>query len=91
MTLFETKYSPITQCLKIFKKISFKIASEASYVYLLSGQKLLKNAKKWPIFENPRLEQNSVTRHVKINWTNMIETVKIEKLKCDILGEFQTQ
>ena len=45
MTLFETKYSPITQCLKIFKKISFKIASETSYVYLLSGQKLLKNAK----------------------------------------------
>ena len=27
------------------KKVSFNIASEASYVYILSGQKLLKNAK----------------------------------------------
>ena len=27
------------------KKVSFNIASEASYVYILSGQKLMKNAK----------------------------------------------
>ena len=32
---------------KIFKKVSFNIASEASYVYILSGQKLIKNAQKW--------------------------------------------
>ena len=33
-------------CLKITKKVSFKIASEASYVLMiLSGQKLVKNAK----------------------------------------------
>ena len=29
------------------RKISFNIASEASYVYILSGQKLIKNAKKF--------------------------------------------
>ena len=34
------------QCLKIQEKVLFKIASEASYVYILSGQKLIKNAKK---------------------------------------------
>ena len=45
-----------TQCLKITEKVSFNIASEASYVYILSqtvlldmlilkGQNLLKNAK----------------------------------------------
>ena len=45
------------QCLKITEKVSFNIASEASYVYILSGQKLVENA-------------------------------KIEKLKCDILGDF---
>ena len=33
-------------CLKITEKVSFNIASEASYVYILSGQKLVKNAKK---------------------------------------------
>ena len=27
------------------KKVSFNIASEASYVYILSGQKFIKNAK----------------------------------------------
>ena len=46
----------ITQCLEITEKVSFNIASEASYVYLLSGQKFIKNAKKdpfWRVFENP--------------------------------------
>ena len=33
------------QCLKITEKVSFNLASEASYVYILSGQKLIKNAK----------------------------------------------
>ena len=41
------------------KKVSFNIASEASYVYILSGQKLFQNA-------------------------------KIQRFKCDILGDFQT-
>ena len=38
-----------TQCLKITEKVSFNNAGEASYVYILSGQKLIKNAKKWSI------------------------------------------
>ena len=29
-----------SQCLKILKNVSFNIASEASYVYILSGKKL---------------------------------------------------
>ena len=33
-----------TRWLKITEKVSFNIASEASYVYILSGQKLIKNA-----------------------------------------------
>ena len=33
------------RCLKITEKVSFNIASEASYLYILSGQKLIKNAK----------------------------------------------
>ena len=33
------------QCLKIPEKVAFIIASEASYVYILNGQKFIKNAK----------------------------------------------
>ena len=49
---------PLAQCLKIAGKISFNIASEASYVYILSGQKKIKNAKNgsfWRVFENLKL------------------------------------
>ena len=35
------------QCLKITEKVAFNIASEASYVYNLSGQKLLENGPFW--------------------------------------------
>ena len=35
----------IACCLKITEKVSFKIASEASYVYILRGQKYVKSAK----------------------------------------------
>ena len=48
----------LTRCLKITEKISFNIASEASYVYILSGQKLIKNAQNGSFgefFENPKL------------------------------------
>ena len=43
------------RCLKITEKVSFNIASEASYVYILSGQKLIKNAKIDQVFENLKL------------------------------------
>ena len=44
--------------LKIPEKVAFNIASEASYVYILSGQKFIKNAENGPIwrgFENLKL------------------------------------
>ena len=49
----------MAQCLKIIEKVAVNIASEASYVYILSGQKLIKNAKNgpfWQVFENLKLE-----------------------------------
>mgnify|MGYP006975840194 CR=1 FL=1 len=54
----------IAQILKIksikclTEKISINIVSEASYVYILSGQKLIKNVKDdqfWQVFENLKL------------------------------------
>ena len=37
------------------------------------------------------LRSNSVTRQVIFNRTKMVKNAKIEKLKRDILGDFQTQ
>ena len=48
-----------TGCLNVTEKVSFNIASEASNVYILSGQKLLKNAQNgpfWRVFENLKLK-----------------------------------
>ena len=48
----------VARCLKITEKVSFNIASEASYVYILSGQKFIKKAKNGPlrrVFENLKL------------------------------------
>ena len=53
-----SKLDDSTRCLKITVKVSFNIASEASYVYILRGQKLIKNAKNGPIrrvFDNLKL------------------------------------
>ena len=47
------------RCLKIREKVSFNISSEASYVYIMSGQKLIENAKNghfWRVFEKVKLE-----------------------------------
>ena len=44
--------------LKITEKVSFNIESKASYVYILNGQKFIKNAKNgqfWQVFENMKL------------------------------------
>ena len=47
--ILKATFKTEAQWLKITEKVSFKIASEASYGYILSGQKLIKNAKKWSI------------------------------------------
>ena len=36
-------YHQVKESVKITEKVVFNIASEASYVYILSGQKLIKN------------------------------------------------
>ena len=55
------------RCLKITWKVSFNIASEEIYVYILSGQKLIRNAKNAQLGEFLKtwsLRSNSVTRQV---------------------------
>ena len=87
----QRKNSP---CLKITEKVSFKTASEASYVYIFSGQKFIKNAKIWSIlasFWKPEACGQTVLpdRSILIG-QNLVENATIEKFKCDILGDFQT-
>ena len=47
---FISIFRTFSQCLKIAQKVAFKIASEASYVYNLSGQKFIKNASNFSDF-----------------------------------------
>ena len=56
--------------MKFTEKVLFNIAGEASYVYILSGKELIKNAKNspfWRVFEDLKLAVNSVTRQVSFN------------------------
>ena len=45
--------------LKITKIVSFYIASEASYVYILSGQIIIKNATNW--WKTPKFKKSNAT------------------------------
>ena len=57
VSIFAVIYS-YSRRLKIIEKVSFNIVSEASYVYILSGQKFIENAKNgsfWRVFENLKL------------------------------------
>ena len=63
-----------SQCLKITKKVVINIASEASYVNILSGQKFIENAKNGQFGEVLKIEAtsvNSVTRQVTFNKTKI--------------------
>ena len=58
------------RCLKITEVVSFKIASEASYIYILIGQKWIKKAKNgpfWRVFENLKLAVKQCYRQVNFN------------------------
>ena len=65
---------PNPRSLKITEKVSLNITSEASYFYILSRQKFIKNAKNgpfWRVFEDLMLAENSVTRQVNFDRTKI--------------------
>ena len=74
--------------------ISFNIASEASYVYILSGQNLINMPKIVHFVEFLKTWSelsNSVTRQVSFNRTKIGGKIpKLKNIKCDILSNFQT-
>ena len=70
----------VPRCLKITEKVSFNIASELSYVYILSGQKLIKNAKIgpfWRIFEKACGQTELPARSALIG-QKLVENPKIQ-------------
>ena len=87
-------FSTTPRCLKITEKVSFNIASEASYVYILNRQKLIKNAKIgpfWRVFLKPEAcGQTELPDRLALIGQKLVENAKIEKFKCDVLGDFQT-
>ena len=91
-----TDYSMLlwwSRCLKITEKVSFNIASEASYGYIFNGQKLIKNAKNdpfWRVFENLKLavKQCYQTDRSVLMGQKLMENAKIQKFKCDLLSNF---
>ena len=72
---------PRPQCLKITEKVSFNSASEASYVYKISGLKFIKNTHNG---------QKVLPDRSLLIGKKLVENAKIEKFLCDILGDFQT-
>ena len=68
------------QCLKITQKVSFKMASEASYVFILSGPKLIKSAKNvvfWQVFDNYKLAVKEYYQRILMG-QKLVENVTIE-------------
>ena len=71
------------QCLKITEKVAFNIASEASYVYILSGQKFIKNTKNGQFW---RVKPEACGQTVLTDWSilkgqKLVENAKIETFK----------
>ena len=79
------------RCLKITEKVSFNIASEASYVYILSGQKLIKKAKKWLIlasFWKPEAcGQTVLPDRSVLKGQKLVGNAKIQNFKWDIFKQ----
>ena len=77
--------------MKITEKVSFYIAS---YVYILSGQKFIKNAKNAQFdevfFKLEACGQTVLPDKSVLIRQKLMKNAKIKKFKCDILSNFQT-
>ena len=73
------------------EKVSFNIASEAGYFYILSGQKYIKYAKKVNLTSFWKTEacgQTVLPDMSTLIGQKLMENAKIEKFECDFLGNF---
>ena len=70
--------------MKITEKVSFNIASEASYVYILRGQKLIKNARNGQFWKPEASGQTVLPDRSVLIEQKLVESANIKKFKCDI-------
>ena len=70
------------------QKVAFNNASEASYIYILSGQKFIKMPKIWEVFKNWSLWSNSVTRQVSFKRTKKWWRMPKLKIQMRHFGSF---
>ena len=79
--------------MKITEKVSFNITRGASYVYILSRQKLISRMPKMvhfgEFFENLKLAVKKVLPDKSIFNRTKIDG-KCQRFKCDTLSNFQT-
>ena len=84
---------PMHTVVENHKNVSFNIASEASYVYILSGQKFIKNVKNcqfWRFLEKPKDCCQTVLPDMSLLTGKKIGgNANIEKSKYDITSNFQ--
>ena len=67
--------------MKITEKVAFKIASVASYLYILSGKKLIKNLMSfWKIEAS---DQTVLPERSILKGQNLVENAIIQKLSQD--------
>ena len=80
--------------MKTTEKVSCNIASEASYVYILSGQKLIENAKKWFIlasFGKPKaFGQTVLPDKSALIGQKMVKMLKLKNSDATFKSNFQT-
>ena len=75
--------------MKITEKVSFNFASEVSNVYILSGQKFIKNAKIsrfWRVFEKLKL---AVKQCYQTGQLQTFEVILGHELKFDLEGHLR--
>ena len=72
---------PEPRCFEITEKVSFDIASGASYVYILSGQKFIKNAGKncpfWRVLKSEACGQTVLPDRSVLIRQKWVENAKI--------------
>ena len=69
------------------RKLTFNIAREASYAYFLSGQNFIKKPK---MVNFDEFLQTVLPDRSLLIGQKLVENVKIEKFKWDIMSNFQT-
>ena len=79
-----------TQCLKITEKVSLLIASEASYVYILSSLKMLKMVYLVSFWKPEGCGQTVLPDRSLLIGQKIVKNAKTEKFKYDILRNFLT-